>query len=191
MRAYKKGSWLNGLRRMLRYRLQIPMMRSVHTPEYTARGVMIGIVWAMTPFFGIQMLLVLLTWLILSRLCRWDFSLINALAWVWVTNVFTVVPVFYVFYITGQMMLGNFGELSGYQNFKTLFTVLENEDLGFWMLVLEWLKTLASDIGWPLLIGSIPWAIASGWLAYELSLKFIIRYRRDREHRMLAARRSQ
>lgn len=167
------------------------MMRSVHTPEYTARGVMIGIVWAMTPFFGIQMLLVLLTWLILSRLCRWDFSLINALAWVWVTNVFTVVPAFYVFYITGQMMLGNFGELSGYQNFKTLFTVLENEDLGFWMLVLEWLKTLASDIGWPLLIGSIPWAIASGWLAYELSLKFIIRYRRDREHRMLAARRSQ
>jgi len=141
---------------MLRYRLQIPLMRSVHTPEYTARGVMVGIVWAMTPFFGIQMLLILLTWLVLSRIIGWEFSVINALAWVWVTNVFTVIPVFYVFYITGQMMLGHFDELSGYQNFKTLFTVLQNDSLGFWQLVLEWLKTLASDIGWPLLIGAIP-----------------------------------
>ena len=190
MKECDKGTWYKRLKRGLRYRLQIPIMRGANTPEYTARGVMIGILWAMTPFLGIQMLLILITWFVLSRLIQWKFSLVNALAWVWVTNIFTVIPVFYVFYLTGQIMLGQFDQLSGYDSFRNLFGGLENHNLNFLQLSLHWLKTLISDIGWPLLLGSIPWSIACASLAYDFSLRFIHRYRRSRELRMMGVRRA-
>jgi len=60
------GNWHNREKRTLRYRLRIPMMPSYHSPEYTAHGVMIGTIWAMTPFIGIQTLLIMLTWIVLS-----------------------------------------------------------------------------------------------------------------------------
>ena len=62
--------------------------------------------WAMTPFFGIQMALVMGTWLVTKKIFNWDFSIVNGLAWTWVTNVFTLLPVFYMFFLTGNLMLG-------------------------------------------------------------------------------------
>jgi hypothetical protein len=50
------------LRGVLRYRLIVPLKRRRHSPEYTARGVMIGLFWAFTPMVGIQMYLVSMTW---------------------------------------------------------------------------------------------------------------------------------
>ncbi len=101
------------LGRMVRYRLVIPLKRSMHAPEYTARGVMVGLVWAMTPTVGIQMLAVLLTWLIARKLFKWDFSVFIGMAWTWSTNFVTAGPVYYLFYLTGQLMLGRIGETTG------------------------------------------------------------------------------
>lgn len=74
-------SWHDRLRRLLRYRLLIPIKRSQHPPEYTARGVAVGVLWALTPTIGIQMLLCLVTWVVARRLAKWDFSVIVAMAW--------------------------------------------------------------------------------------------------------------
>ncbi len=82
------------LKRMVRYRLVTPLQRSRHPPDYVARGVSAGLFWAMTPTIGIQMPMVLLHWLMVRKIGRWDFNLIHAWAWTWVNNVATVLPVY-------------------------------------------------------------------------------------------------
>lgn len=173
---------------MIRYRLHIPMIRSPHSAEYTARGVMMGMVWAMVPIFGLQMLAVFLTWIIANKAFKWDFSLVNGLAWTWTTNIFTIIPTYYVFYVTGQLMRGHFGEISGYDAFRHLFETSQGANVGFWQAALDWFQNLISGWGVPILIGSIPWTILSGWLAYVLSLRFVREYQRRRAERMRVAR---
>ena len=175
-----KYSWRQSLERLIRYRLFVPLKRSRHSPEHAARGVMIGVAWSMTPFFGIQMVLVFLTWLISHKLLRWDFSLVAALAWTWVTNIFTIVPFFYAFYLTGQLMLGRFGNMGGYESFRAKFDQVAEVDASTWDQMMSWLNIMISDVGVPLTVGSIVWAVACGWLSYYLAMRFIIQYRSRR-----------
>ena len=87
--------------RLFRYRLVIPILRSQSPPVETARGVLVGLVSAMNPFVGIQMALVGGFWAFQRCLLpKWKFNIIPALAWTWVTNVFTVPFVYYIFLIT-------------------------------------------------------------------------------------------
>jgi len=180
----REFSWLERLNRVIRYRLHIPMKRSRHSPEFIARGVMVGMVWAMTPIIGLQMMAVFGTWLFTRKVFSWDFSLVNGLAWTWTTNVFTAIPVFYIFYITGQAMLGRLDDISGYENFRTAFEFADGTGTGFWDVVSGWFAGLAVGLGLPMTVGCIPWAILSGWLAYRMSLRFVVRYRVLRAQRM-------
>jgi len=52
-----KRSFMENMRRLLRLKLLIPLRRSPHSPEYAARGVAVGMFWALTPLVGIQMYL--------------------------------------------------------------------------------------------------------------------------------------
>ncbi len=176
----------NGLRRLIRYRLHIPMLRSPHPPEHTARGVMMGLIWAFIPLFGIQMGCVLLSWTISSRLLGWHFSLLPALAFTWVTNILTIVPTYYLFYVTGQAMMGHWSGIAGYDAFAALFASAAPEGAGFFEAVWAWIKTLMSTWGIPIVLGSIPWTILIGWVGYRLSLNFLTAYRRRRAERMAA-----
>jgi uncharacterized protein (DUF2062 family) len=146
------GFW-DRLARLVKFRLVVPLMRSRHTPEYSARGTAIGLAWAFTPTVGIQMPLVLVTWLIARRFPRWDFSLLLGLAWTWTTNVFTALPCYYLFYVTGRTMLG------------------------------RWDQVLVKDWGIAMWVGCIPWSALTAFLGYRWSLKFIHAYRHAREHR--------
>ncbi|MBB4305627.1 hypothetical protein GGD81_004708 [Rhodobium orientis] len=184
----RENGWLDRTRRMIRYKLHIPMIRSPHPPEFTARGVMIGTIWAMVPVFGLQMLAVLITWIIAEKALRWEFSLVNGLAWTWTTNIVTIIPTYYVYYVTGQVLLGHFDDISGYDGFHKLFTTSTATDAGFWDKFLNWIETLITGWGVPLLIGSIPWTILCGWLAYAISLRFVREYQRRRAVRMQDAR---
>ena len=177
------GFW-GRFKRLARYRLLIPMMRSRHTPEHTAKGIMVGLAWAFTPTVGIQMFLVFGTWVVTRRLLNWDFSLVQGLAWTWTTNVFTALPCYYVFFITGQMMLGRWHDLSGYDSFLLLFNASFTEGQSIW----EQAKTVAAivflDWGLAMWVGSLPWAALMGWLGYWLGLRFVRRYRAMRAERM-------
>ena len=104
-------------KRACRLRLVVPLKRSVHSPEHIARGVGIGMFWAMTPTVGIQMVFCFVTWVVARRLFNWDFHLIISLAWTWITNVLTLLPSYYLFFLTGQIILGRFDDLSGYNEF--------------------------------------------------------------------------
>jgi uncharacterized protein (DUF2062 family) len=177
------GFW-GRFKRLVRYRLIIPIMRSRHTPEHTAKGIMVGLAWAFTPTVGIQMFLVFGTWVVTRRLLNWDFSLVQGLAWTWTTNVFTALPCYYVFFITGQMMLGRWHDLSGYDSFLLLFNASFTEGQSIW----EQAKTVAAivflDWGLAMWVGSLPWAALMGWLGYWLGLRFVRRYRAMRAERM-------
>ena len=136
--------------------------------------------WAMTPFFGIQMALVMGTWLVTKKIFNWDFSIVNGLAWTWVTNVFTLLPVFYMFFLTGNLMLGVGGNVSGYEQFVAVWNNSFESDSSGWNAIVHWFETMINGWGLSMVVGSIPWAIISTLIAYFLSLSFIRKYRARR-----------
>lgn len=186
-------SWRTRLARAVRYRLLIPIKRSVHSPEHTARGVAVGLAWALTPTVGIQMALVFFTWIGTRRLLKWDFSLINGLAWTWTTNVITMFPCYYLFYITGELLLGRLDGVSGYSEFITGWelNVGDDEVIGYWQWLWSYAVVLFQGWGLPMLVGCLPWAVLGTWLGYAWSLRFVRRHRAARDRRRaerLAAR---
>lgn len=175
--------------RLIHYKLIIPLLRSQHPPEFTARGVMVGVFWAFTPLIGVQMYLVGLTWLCARLLPKYSFNLLIALAWTWVTNVLTIVPMYYTFYITGQALLGNFGSISGYDNFVVAWRAALEAD-GLVEPLITYLQVVATEQGLPLAIGWIPYAFGLGWLGYRWSLKYVISRRHARAARIARKRQS-
>lgn len=168
----RKRSLWESTKRVCRHKLIIPLLRSPHPPYFKARGVAIGMMWAMTPLVGIQMWLVFMTWLFLKKVCKWDFSLPLAIAYTWVTNVFTLVPVYYGFYVTGQIMMGHFDSISGYDQLKGILAQTFLSDLGF---VEQWtlfFKLLLQDWGVAMAVGCLPWALVWGVGSYYMTLKF-------------------
>lgn len=170
-------NFLTPFRRLLRYRLIIPMLRGQNLPEYTARGCGFGLALALTPLVGVQMPLVAAVWSIV-RLVRpsLNFNLVVALAWTWTTNVFTVPPVYYVFLQTGNLMLGRWGSFSGFGRFsERLDEILNSGAEGFDAI---WLTTVAmvDEWGLPMFVGCVPWMVVGGWFGYKWSLVYLKRF---------------
>ncbi len=179
-----KHGFFERLKRLTRYRLIVPIIRSKHGPEYSARGVLVGMLVAMTPTVGVQMPIVAFIWL-LMRVIRpsWDFSLIIAMAWTWVTNVVTAAPLYYLFVVTGRIMLGQWDSLTGFDEFMQRFHVLMEVEAGplkqFWVYVVAVFQIW----GVPMFLGSIPWAIVTAWPAYRWSYRIAVRRRLRRLRR--------
>lgn len=179
----KPTAWQR-LLRITRYRLVIPLMRSRQSPEHNARGTMIGLFWAFTPSVGIQMPLVLLTWIVARRVFRWDFNLVLGLAWTWVTNAFTALPCYYLFYLTGQILFGHWSRLSGFDGFAAQWHAAFVPGESIHDQVLSLGQMLLMDWGITMLVGSLPWGILFGAIGYRYSLRFTRAYRRARAERM-------
>ncbi len=140
---------------------------------------------AMTPTIGIQMFMIAGTWLLLTRVFKWDFSLLAGLGWTWTSNVFTMIPLYYLFYITGQVMLGHWDDISGFDQFSQLVSnISNNPDLTFWQKTGTWIVNLFRGWGIPMFIGSIPWAILSSWAGYRIAYNYVVRHREKRAMRM-------
>jgi uncharacterized protein (DUF2062 family) len=187
----KTGPW-NGLRRLMRFRLIIPVLRASHPPEYTARGVLIGMLVAMTPTVGIQMAICAVIWAAIKVLRpKWDFNVIVAMAWTWVSNVFTLGPLYYLFLITGEVMLGRWGDVGGYDAFTDRLTELLSKDVSWYEAIWVYAVEMFTIWGVPMFLGSIPWAIVSAWLCYRWSLRLsrTVHERRLRRRQLRAERR--
>ncbi|OPZ76095.1 MAG: hypothetical protein BWY78_01477 [Alphaproteobacteria bacterium ADurb.Bin438] len=162
------------LKRVLQYRLIIPMKRSNKPPEFTARATFVGVFLAMNPMVGVQMYLCFLVWLFSKHLLKKDFSLPIACAWTWITNVFTMIPTDYVFFVTGKYILGE-RELYSYsyffdtfkESFKDNMTLLENVKVMIDIFVKDW--------GVAMFVGAVPWMIVSSLLGYFISYRYALR----------------
>ncbi len=140
---------------------------------------------AMTPTIGIQMFMIAGTWLFLTKVVKWEFSLLAGLGWTWTSNVFTMIPLYYLFYITGQIMLGNFGDISGFGEFSQLVKDISNNgDLTFWEKTSMWMVNLFKGWGVPMFLGSVPWAILSSWLGDKVAYNYVVKHREKRARRM-------
>ncbi len=177
------GLW-HRLVRAVRFRLIVPILRSRHSPEHTARGVMVGLVCACLPSPVGQMGIAIGAWVVARRLFNWDFSLIQGVAWTWTTNVFTAAPIYYFFFLTGQILLGRWDDLSGYGAFVQTFTTTMSNETGFVDTLLAVGKLIVLQWGFAMWVGSIPWAALLGWIGYRLSLRFVIAYRLARARRL-------
>ena len=164
------------MRRLVRYRLVIPVFRSVHGPEYTARGVANGVFWGLTPTVGLQTLEILSTWSI-ARLLGRDSSLLQAMIWVWVNNPVTMIPMYYAFYLTGLWMVGQGGSGPGYAAFVDLFTA--NAQLSWWARLIGIIRA----IGVPIFVGCVPYALIGALVSYRWAAD-VVRRRRMRVHRL-------
>lgn len=183
----KRGSLLY---RLMRYRLVVPVVRGRGDPRRTARGVAIGFGLAMMPTVGIQMALVALVWAVLRWFApNWRFNVVVALAWTWITNIFTMVPIYYAFLVTGNLMLLRDDPFGGFDAFSERLTSLLSANAGF--LESFWIYTVAifSEWGLPMALGSLPWAVASAWIGYVWCLKFLEGIRKAQQRRIEAKRR--
>ena len=170
----------------MRRKLVVPMFSSRRPPEFAARGVLFGILFALTPLVGIQLAAILAFWsFIRTFVPRWDFNLIVAMAWIWVTNVFTLGPIYYGFVLTGQVMLGRWDEPLGYEAFTSrLSELLAGNPEASWIEEF-WLGTVSilDAFGLPLFVGCLPWAFGLAWVGYFWALRFVRRRNERRELR--------
>ena len=176
------------MRRALRLRLVVPIVRSRRSPEHAARSVATGLFWAFTPTFGIQMALCCVHWWISRTFFRRDFSVVIAMAWTWVTNVFTVGPVYYVCFLIGQILLGNWNDLTGYRSFLGFLREMKSStasgpslvDRDLWDAFLE---VVVHGWGLSTVVGSVPLAILSYLAGYQLTVRAVRRWRQRRRGR--------
>jgi uncharacterized protein (DUF2062 family) len=173
-RRPRRRPFVDRVWRLVRYKLLVPVFRSRHSPEYVARGVANGVFWGLTPSIGLQTIEIVGTWFIARRVFGRDSSLLQALIWVWVNNPVTMVPMFYVFYVTGLWMTGASGPIGGYDTFTHLWE--KTASLG-WM---DRAITLAREIGLPMAVGSVPYAAIGAAMSYRWALKVV----RHRQHRI-------
>ncbi|MGB0631810.1 MAG: DUF2062 domain-containing protein [Alphaproteobacteria bacterium] len=166
--------------RLLRLRLVIPMIRAGGKPENTARAVAVGLLYAFTPTFGIQMALTFVHWYISRMFFRKDFNVVVAMAWTWVTNFVTVPICYYAFFLTGQVLLGRWDDLSGFDSFQNFWETAMGRTGGDPTSIQAW-ETYFSIIveGWGLaiLVGSIPFAVVGYVVGYYWTLRVAIRWR--------------
>ena len=158
------------IKRICRYRLVIPLLRSPHPPKYKALGVSIGVAWAMTPLVGIQMYLVFMTWLAMRKLFKRDFSLPLGLAYTWITNVVTMIPIYYGFYVTGQVMMNR--PVTSYSNLKGTMEEVFFADYSFWEKIMASFKLVLQDWGLGMVIGCLPWALVFGVGSYYITMRY-------------------
>jgi uncharacterized protein (DUF2062 family) len=171
-------SWWQKLNRNLRHRMILPILRERRPPEYTARSVSIGMAIGMTPTVGVQVALVLLTWMLIHKLYRrWDFSPLIACAWTLISNLVTLPFLYYLFVVTGRIMLGRFENLRGFDSFRVRLGHSVPQDASWFDSLWVYTIALFENFGVPLFIGSLPWALICGWLGYKWSLNIVCKYR--------------
>jgi uncharacterized protein (DUF2062 family) len=187
-RPEEKRATFGGLSRLMRYRLLIPIHRSRQDPHPTARGVAIGLFLALTPTVGVQLALLGLFWAAMRWFRpQWRFNLIVAAAWVWVSNVLTIPFIYYLFLVTGRLMLGSEDPFGGFDQFVAQMRTILEGDAGFFESLYVYSVAIFRAWGQPLFVGCAPWAVGGAWLGYVWTLKFLeklhARHRRKLEAR--------
>ena len=177
---------LDLLARLVHYRLIIPIKRGRRNPAWTARGVAIGLACAFTPTVGIQMLLVAALWS-LAKLAapRFTFNLLVAMAWTWVSNVLTAPFFYYMFLVTGNVMMRDPDPFTSFDVFRTRLEDVMAADSGFIESLWLYTEQIFAIWGAPMMMGCIPWVILSGWLGYVWCLRFLSGMNRRRKKKSL------
>lgn len=161
-----------------------PLVISVSPIEEVALGMAIGTFVGFTPTVGIQMWIVFVIWLIAKYLLRIRFDLIVGTAIVWISNPFTMFFLYYAFLATGLALYSVFGfkgiELSFDAFYIQFSAIVKNPDLGFFETAWKSFQFLIIDLGLPMLIGSLCYAVPFSIASYFLTRRLLLRYRMNK-----------
>jgi uncharacterized protein (DUF2062 family) len=165
------------LRRIYKYIVRSFKDRKNRNPSYMGRTFAVGFFGAMWVLWG-QSGIVLALWLVIDRLLRFRFNLVIGCLATLITNPLTTPFWFYIYYLTGQWMLDNSAiRFSAFaRELKPLLSTLDMDG------IVNSIKMLVKGIGWPILIGSIPWYAIMCSVGYLLGVRIAIALRR-RQHR--------
>jgi len=149
------------------------------TPHRIALGLAIGIFVTFTPTIGLQMLLTVL----LATLFRANKAV--GVPFVWISNPLTIVPVYGPSFLLGSWMLG--GRYS-WQQFNAVFTKAFQLEGGWIDKTQAWWEA-AWPIFPPLWLGSILISLVLGVVAYIVTYRAVLAFRRYRNLHKPALRR--
>jgi uncharacterized protein (DUF2062 family) len=140
------------------------------TPEAIARGVALGVLIAMTPTVGIQMVIVL----VINTIFR--ASRAAGIIMVYISNPFTVVPIYWLDYRVGSYLWGQ--KLYSYEFFKESIQAVTEKTM-HWDIrgAFGEFMELGGDIAAPMMLGGLIVGIVAGIPVYWITLRMVQRHR--------------
>ena len=124
-----------------------------------------GVFCALTPSVGIQSLAILGTWFVARTALKRESSLIQAYIWAWINNPLTMIPMYYVFYLTGSWLIGHADGVHDYSAFAAVWDA--SSDVPW----LDRIATLGREVGLPTALGSLPYATVGAILSYRWAVR--------------------
>jgi uncharacterized protein (DUF2062 family) len=152
-------------------------------PEKIAWGVSLGFLIALSPTVGVQMFIVL----ILHTLLR--ANRLAGIITVWISNPFTVVPIYWANYLVGNAVLRN--PPITFERFKALFVLNADGVFAKFAEFLELLRPVLGDVAAPMFLGGLILGASLAIPAYPLTVALVRMERRGRDRlaRLRVARR--
>ncbi len=170
--ARNKEGVSSKLLRLLYYRLIVPVKRARERPELIARGVAIGLLLGFTPTVGLQMYLIFMIWLALRRV--WNFNMVLAIAWSWVSNPATMLPMYYLFYLTGKVILLDFDGHSSFGMFtEQLDKVMAADNENALYALLDLVANLWDTFGLSIVVGCLPYSLGLSVIGYWVTYRIV------------------
>lgn len=149
-----------------------PLFRAKDSPQRVALAVAIGLFVGMTPTVGVQMAMVLM----IATIPGIKFNIPIACAAVWISNPFTMIPLYYGMYWLGVVLLNkqeiDFAKFEGIlQEFIT--SIREGESLlkSFWEGLVG-IFGIGMDIAIPMWVGGIAIGLCLAVPAYFTTMHF-------------------
>ena len=169
---------LKRLRALIHERIVQPIIASNAPVSQLSWGIAVGTFVGLTPTMGVQMYLAAMIWAVSRYILQFPFNLPVAVALVWITNPITVVPIYYVFLVTGSLLLQH-GEALSYAHFAENFQrIAAMEDT--LESIVEGTRFLLVDLGWPMVVGGLAYAVPGAIFGYFLTSRLVTLHRRQK-----------
>ena len=153
------------------------------SPKRIALGVSVGLFVAWSPLYGFHLLLSLILATALKA------NKLVAMLCVWISNAFTLIPIYYPNYLLGSMITGWFrheGDLSRAEVIEFINKLFSPKSILMDIFTLHFWKDFVSfflKIGLELTIGGTIIGLALAIIAYFLTFCGIETYRRNHPHK--------
>ena len=154
-----------------------PVLHSRAPVSEVSLGVAVGVFMGFTPTVGVQMYLVAIVWTIYRYVFGRHFTLPVGVAMVWISNPLTMVPMYYVFLVTGYILIDVQHGLS-YQHFaESLGKISQTGDM--MDQIAEGTRFLLVDLGWPMVIGGFVYAVPFSIISYYITKYLVTSHRKS------------
>ena len=154
-----------------------PVLHSRAPVSEVSLGVAVGIFTGFTPTVGVQMYIVAIIWTIYRYFFGKHFNLPVGVAMVWISNPLTMVPMYYLFLVTGYFVFDIQHGLS-YQNFaESIGRITQTGDM--MEQIAKGTRFLLVELGWPMVVGSIFYAVPFSIISYYVTKFLVISHRKS------------